>query len=386
MKHIFRNTAWALTCLLVSGALIQAAPILPSKFIPGDAAITLASGDQVSPEIASGGNIYLAVWQDKRSLGTSLPVPSFEYESSSDIYAMRFDANGVPLDAVPIIVTQEAGNQQRPQVVWNGTNWLVFFESVDLAGFGFSADESLEAVRVSPAGVVLDPKPIKIRNVSPAGTSWTAASDGTDWVVAAMTSDMSSALVLLKVTAAGQVLQGPKVVVPSTYFLWGELRLAYASGVFLFIWSEFSDTFALRFDSNLTVIDPAPFRLVSGHVVTDLASSGTQFYATWFQPVSFVDQVFGSRVSTAGAVLDGGGSGVMISASNSKPDGFTKAFVTWDGTNFRVTWSSSSKLYTARVSSNGSVLDPGGIRPARSLILVVSRWATPSVSLSRSQP
>ena len=274
---------------------------------------------------------------------------------------MRFDANGVPLDAVPIIVTQEAAIQKNPQVVWNGANWLVLFESVDLAGFGFSADNSLEAVRVSPAGVVLDPTPIKIRNVHPAGSSWAGASDGTNWVVAFQESDHSSALDLLRVTAAGAVLQGPKVVVPSTYFLRSNLRLAYASGVFLFTWAEFSDTKALRFDSNLTVLDPAPFTLVSGHIVTDLTSSGTQFYAVWFQPVAFVDQVAGSRVSTAGAVLDGGGNGVVISASNSKPDAFTPAFVTWDGTNFRVSWASASKLFMARVSASGTVLDPGGV-------------------------
>ena len=346
---------------LASSALAQFAPVIPSRFLAGDSAINLSTGDQVTPEIASSGTTYLAVWQDKRALGVNLPVPSFEFESSSDIYAMRFDANGVPLDLVPIIVTQEAGHQQRPQVVWNGTNWLVLFESVDLAGFGFSADNSLEAVRVSPAGVVLDPTPIKIRNVHPAGFSWTAASDGNNWVVAFQESDRSSALDLLRVTAAGLVLQGPKVVVPSTYFLRSNLRLAYASGVFLFTWAEFSDTKALRFDSNLTVLDPAPFTLVSGHVVTDLTSSGTQFYAVWFQPVAFVDQVAGSRVSTAGAVLDGGGSGVVISASNSKPDAFTPAFVTWDGTNFRVSWSSASKLFTSRVSASGTVLDPGGV-------------------------
>lgn len=346
---------------VASSALAQFSPFIPSRFLTGDSAIGLASGDQVAPEIAAGGNIYLAVWQDKRALPTALPFPSTEFETSSDIYGMRFDANGTPLDAVPMIITQEAAHQQNPQVVWNGTNWLMLFESVDLAGFGFSAENSLEAVRVSPAGVVLDPTPIKIRNVSPAGSSWTAASDGTNWVVAFQESDSSSALDLLRVTAPGVVLQGPKVAVPSTYFLRSNLRLAYASGVFLFTWAEFSDTKALRFDSNLTVLDPAPFTLVSGHIVTDLTSSATQFYAVWFQPVAFVDQVAGSRVSTAGVVLDGGGNGVVISASNSKPDAFTPAFVTWDGTNFRVSWSSGSKLFIARVNPGGTVLDPGGV-------------------------
>jgi PKD repeat protein len=347
-------------CLLLSGQSAIASSILPPQFITGDKAIGLASGDQTAPEIAGGGNMTLAVWQDERALPASLLV-QFEWETSGDIYAARIDANGKLIDRVPIPVTQEAARQSKPQVVWNGTNWLVLFVSVDVNGTGFYFEDSLEAVRISASGVVLDPVPIKIRNVNPAGNSWTAASDGTDWVVAFQESDSNSALDLLRVTAAGSVLQGPTVAVPSTYFLRSDLRLAFANGVFLFTWAEFSDTKALRFDPSLNLLDQAPVKIVTGGVVTDLTSDGTQFYAVWKKPVSFVDQVFGSRVSTAGVVLDGGGGGVVISNNSSKPDAFTPAFVTWDGTNFKVTWASMSKLYLARVSPAGTVLDPGGI-------------------------
>ena len=170
---------------------------------------------------------------------------------------MRIDASGNPLDPAPLVVTQEAAPQSNPQVVWNGTNWLVLFESVDINGTGFYYAPSLEAVRLSPTGVVLDPKPIKIRDVAPVGSSWTAASDGTDWVVAFQESDMSSALSLLRITAAGGVLQPPKVVVPSTYYLRFNLKLAYTNGVFLFTWGDFYDTSGSSFDSSLTVLDPA---------------------------------------------------------------------------------------------------------------------------------
>jgi PKD repeat protein len=347
--------------MLVTAALGQSASITPSQFILGDKTIRLASGDQTAPEIAGGGNTTLAVWQDKRALPSSLLFPSFEWETSSDIYGVRIDANGRLIDRVPIPVAQRAAMQNNPQVVWNGTNWLVLFESVDVNGTGFFYQNSLEAVRVSAGGVVLDPAPIKIRNVTPAGSSWSAASDGVDWVVAFQESDMNSALDLLRVTAAGSVLQGPTVVVPSTYFLRSNLRLAYTNGVFLFTWADFSDTKALRFDSGFNLLDPAPFTLVAGHVITDLTTDGSQFYGVWIQSVNFVDQVAGSRISTAGALLDGGGSGVVISTSGSKPDGFSPPFVAWDGINFRVSWPSKSKLYVARVSPTGSVLDPGGV-------------------------
>jgi PKD repeat protein len=339
--------------LIVGSAFAQSSAITPSQFLPGDTTIKLASGDQVAPEIAAGGATFLAVWLDKRALGISQPLPNFEWETSSDIYAMRIDANGKQLDKVPIVVTQEAASQKNPQVVWNGTNWLVVFESIDMNGTGFYWDESLEAVRISPTGVVLDTKPIKIRNVSPLGTSWTVASNGTDWVIAFQESDSDSALALLRVTAAGQVMQGPKVIVPSTYFLRSDLKLAYTSGVFLFTWAEFSDTQAIRFDSNFNLLNPAPFRLVTGGIVSDLTASGTQFYAGWIKN----NQVIGSRISTAGTLLDG--TGDVISGTNS-PDLYTPTAVSWDGTNFRVSWSKKS-LYVARVTADGTVLDSGGV-------------------------
>ncbi len=359
MKNQYLSILCLTSTCLATSLFAQTAFITPPKFVPGDKKIGLASGDQLAPEIGNGANMTLAAWQDKRAFPTSLPFPSLEWETSSDIYAVRLDVNGKTIDRVPIPVTQEKAAQSNPQVVWNGTNWLVLFESVDVNGTGFYYQASLEAVRVSPAGVVLDPVPIKIRNVTPAGSSWTVASDGMDWFVTFMESDSNSALDVLRVTATGTVIQGPTVLVPSTYFLRSNLRLAYANGVFLFTWADFSDTKALRFDSALNLLDPAPFTLVSGHVVTDLTSSGSQFYAVWFQPVNFVDQVTGSRISTAGVKLDG--NGIVISNNASKPDGFTNAFVTWDGTNFRVSWSSNNKLFTARVVADGTVLDPGGV-------------------------
>ena len=348
----------ALAGLLISAPLVKAASILPPQFIRGDKAIQLEMADQTVPEIAGGGNVTLAVWQDERALPGSLLFPSFEWESSSDIYGVRIDANGKLIDRVPIPIAQEAAMQKNPQVVWNGTNWLVLFESVDINGTGFYYQNSLEAVRVSAAGVVLDPTPIKIRNVTPAGSSWTAASDGVDWVVAFQESDMNSALDLLRVTAAGSVLQGPTVVVPSTYFLRSNLRLAYTSGVFLFTWAEFSDTKALRFDAAFNVLDPAPVTLVAGSVVTDLTANSTEFFAAWLT-AGFNPQVAASRISTAGVRLDG--SGLILSNNGSKPDAFAPAFVSWDGTNFRVSWASGGKLFVSAVTPDGVVLNPGGL-------------------------
>ena len=76
----------------------QGQNLSPVQLLPGDTAIGPAAGNQESPCIARGGNIFLAVWADKRAVG-----------SGSDIYAARLDASGALLDPVPIVVSAGSG-------------------------------------------------------------------------------------------------------------------------------------------------------------------------------------------------------------------------------------------------------------------------------------
>jgi PKD repeat protein len=329
------------------------------RFLPGDDAVVPSAQDQRAPAIAAGAGVSLVVWADRRSYPAG--VAFGEYETASDIYGMRLDANGARIDPVPFVITQEPGAQENPRVVWNGTHWLVLFESYDIHGTGYYYQKSLEAVRVSASGAVADARPIKIRNVAPVGQAWAAASDGENWVVAFERSDAVSALQLLRITAQGAVEQGPKTVLGSTYYLRFNLRLAYANGVYLFTWTEFYDTLALRFDRNLNVLDAAPRALQAGDLA-GLVASGSQFYILWLQAVPPASVALtGTRVSTAGERLDG--SGVNISGSN-QPEPYTTADVVWDGTNFRASWGFAGAVSVARVAPTGQVLDPGGVSVA----------------------
>ena len=96
---------------------------LPSQFVPGDDAIGAAAGDQSAPAIARGGDTFLVVWSDKRSNPNGGIY--FEFETSNDIYGVRLDATGNPLEPVSFPIAAGPGSQENPKVVWNGTNWLV---------------------------------------------------------------------------------------------------------------------------------------------------------------------------------------------------------------------------------------------------------------------
>lgn len=332
---------------------------LPSRFVPGDEAIGPAAGNQQTPALAAGGDGFLAAWSDERAIPSS-PISWFEFETSNDIYAMRLDAAGDPLDTVPFPVTAGPASQENPQVVWNGTNWLVVYESYAVGGTGYY-EKSLEAVRVSPAGLLLDPTPIRIYGVVPTGGLWSVASDGNNWVVAFEGSNASNDLMAIRISPAGVVLDPPiHTLVRATYYLRFNLRLAYAAGVFLLTWVDSSGTTGIRFNQDLAVLDPAPLPLLTGYSLAGLASNGSQFYTVWIAQPDVTIIVAGSRISTAGVMLDG--TGVDISQAN-PPDPYTAPRVVWDGTNWKVTWGYQG-VSVARVDTNGQVLDPGGIAVA----------------------
>ncbi|HEX6849851.1 MAG TPA: PKD domain-containing protein [Candidatus Polarisedimenticolaceae bacterium] len=346
--------------LLASVVAVPAAagPRIPSRFVPGDAAVSPAVRNQVTPFLSRGGSTVLALWSDDRANDTG----AYEGETSWDIYGMRFDASGNALDALPIPIATGPASQRSPRAAWNGTNWLVVFESVDFGGTGYY-QASLEALRVAPDGRVIDPKPIKIYNDTPVGSTWAVASDGAGWVVVNQGTSVTSDLVGSRISADGVLLDpGPRSLVKATYYLRGNVRLEFAGGVFLLTYEEsmtgYDPTNAIRFDAGLNLLDGAPFGLAPAPL-SRLASNGSGFYAVWNEQLpDYTMAVKGTRIGTSGQKLDG--AGVNVSGPN-PPAAYTTTSVTWDGSNWRVTWGAADATRVARVSGSGQVLDPGGV-------------------------
>ncbi|MDH3404499.1 MAG: PKD domain-containing protein [Acidobacteriota bacterium] len=335
----------AAALLLAAGAGLAAEL---TDFLPGDAAIGAAAGDQRAPAVAAGDGSVLAVWSDRRSSPTG--DPWLEFETAADIWGVRLDAAGEPIEATPFVVTDAPAFQDEPKVAWNGTQWLVVFETKVLSGTGSYYQESLSAVRVSAAGEVLDPRPIRIHNSST--TAWAVASDGADWVVAFEGNGASGDLMAIRIDGAGQAHQPPVALVPATWYLRFSLRLAFAGGVYLLTWDDLDEAQGIRFDPALELLDPAPLSLVPGGIVYGLASKGNQFYAVWHSGSG----LRGSRISPAGTLLDP--AGVDISGPNNPNS--TLSRVAWDGALWRATWGTAAGLRAARIALNGTVLDPGG--------------------------
>jgi len=280
--------------------------------LPGDNTISAASGDQIAPSLSHGSNSILVVWAD----GRANPYSAFEYETGRDIYGARFDIAGNLIDTIPIAIVSRQANQDNPKVAWNGTNWIVVYESYAVSGTGYYYQKSLEAVRVSPAGQVLDAKPIQLFGLTPSGNYWSVASDGNNWVVVNESTSVNWDIVAMRISPGGTVLDPPtKSVVKATYYGRANLKLAYAGGIFLLTFDDqyvngLFTTSAVRFDSNLNILDSSLINFL-GQSLSDLSTNGTQFFAVWNQQLpDYSMAVTGSRVNTSGQKLDGSGKNI----------------------------------------------------------------------------
>jgi len=344
----------ALLALLASSAFGQV------RFLPGDTSISQAIGTQNTPAVARGGGQVLVVWTDFRSN----PFSFYEYETSKDIYGMRFDANGNRMDATPIPIAVGAGSQESPKVSWNGTNWLVAFSTAKLGGTGFYVQKGLAAVRVAPSGDVLDREPIDIPALP--GDSywqWDLASDGSNWVVVSQAPSGSTSVIAIRISASGFVMDPPTrtIVAPSTV-LRGNFHLAFADGIFLLISNDNNGaqafTSRVRFTPTLAVLDPAPVPLIDHHAA-NLTSNGGQFYLiSTRQMPNFTVRVNGTRVDTNGIALDG--AGVNISGTLEPQYGWD-LYAIWSGSDWRVSWGTNNTLRVATVNQNGTVVNPAGV-------------------------
>ncbi|HVK68062.1 MAG TPA: hypothetical protein VM694_26565, partial [Polyangium sp.] len=478
----------------------QAGTVLDTSGIP----IVVAKSTQSQPAVASNGTDWMVVWTDSRN-------------NADDIYAARVTAAGVLQDPNGIAVTSGGGKGNpsiafdgtnyfvvhalstqirgnfvgtngtvNPSTVsiaqpsnsaydtavsWNGTNYLVAFNSYLGAN-----SYRVAARRVSPAGTVLDASDIVACSGSLVCPYMTLglASDGVNWLLAWDTTTAANSIIGQRISSAGAIMDaggftignggatsdamqvtvtfagngygvfwddsnqaygarvssGGAVLVPTTpltsemgtrayvsaahdgtnFFvafsdtrgvagnnlddIYGlrvsnalvkidatstllsraanderSPRAAFNGTNWLVVWEDArpgstNDIWGARLSSTGTVLDAAGFAISGGtnsQYVPVVAANGVDWLVAWQdrRNGSGNDDIFASRVSSAGAVLDAGGIPVAAAAGNQ-----TNPAIAADGTNWLVTWrdTTSTEIFATRVAPSSTVLDPAGIK------------------------
>lgn len=327
---------------LLLGAAATAQNLTPAAFLPGTLQTTPTPGAQQVSAASLGSSSTLLVWDDARA-------------GTFDIYGIRIDGAGQPLDAQPFPICSAAGDQRKPRVAWNGQAWLVAFDSNAPVGGYFT--HQVGAVRVAANGTVLDAAPITFSSDQSAH-SFGVASDGNNWVItSAGTTAGNAALRARRISAAGQVLDHAGIVmVPEGSSILFNADLAYSSGVFLATWGDASGTRGVRFNSQLTKLDANP-KVLASSGPGRIAAGPSQFFLAFERPGWYIyTDVVGTRIDLAGNVLDT----TPIPVAPNQYYGPSPT-PTWTGSQWMVAWLSGVQTSAARVSAAGVVLDPSGI-------------------------
>lgn len=311
--------------------------------------VTPVQGGQYWPAMAWNGTSYFVVWMDKRR-GTW----------PTDVFGARVSPDGEVLDPTGIAVGL-GGQLAYPAVAWTGSSWLVVWHR----NSGTGTPYDVYGVRVSAAGAVLDPAPVRLSPTSGSQSVAKVACGGGQCLVVWMDGDDLRGT---RVTPALGVLD------PSPFEICVAAGMQYAGALewdgaqFVVAWTDTRaggyDVYAARVTPGGGVLDPGGIPVAAGAgdaLDPALAFDGASFLVAWRTGLGTPADVAAARLGPAGVVLDA----TPITVTTA-PFGQANVAAKFDGTSFVVAWQdwrdgSTWDLYAARIAPDGAVLDPDGL-------------------------
>jgi uncharacterized protein (TIGR03382 family) len=346
-----------LTLLALHASTFAAIPLSASSPLPGDDTVGRAAGTQDQPALVEGdGTTWLLVWRDTRaSLAGTLG------SDATDVYGIRLDADGAPLDSVAFPVASGPWSESTPRAAWGGDAWFVAYEA-DAATASYWS-QGVYGRRVDTSGVVMDAAAILLADAENQDEAlWDVASDGDSWAILWQAVDAVSGSFVLDGTTVSALgtPAAPTTVYrpPSSLGAPVNARLAWSIDRYLAAWSAWGDDDdieALTLDSSLGATGRVIEIVADNHssVAPALAAGDDGFYVAWFDDTfgAYWCTVRGTPVSTEGVVAVEGGESLSGEAwpLDVHPD------VAWMGGAWGVGWE-----YGAAASIAVSLVDEGG--------------------------
>jgi hypothetical protein len=305
--------------------------------------------NQYNPAIAFDGTNYLIVWEDDRR------------DNLRDIYGARVDQNGNVLDPAGIPISIAPERQFNPEIAFDGTNYLVVWQDLrDSSGW------DIYCARVNQQGIVLDSAGIKINDNGRWGQPSVASGDTYYLVVwhGILGARVNQQGIVIDTAefivsrVGGYDPQHPSIAFDGTNYLvvWNEYH-SYLTGNpphWVTTW-DISGQLVSQQDTvlNGTSIAYGPPNKRSPSVAFD----GTNYFVLWHDSRNGNADIYGTRVSLTGTVLDP--NGIPISTA---PNNQGVPSVAFDGDNYMVVWHDNRSgidfdIYGAKVNQSGTVIE-----------------------------
>ncbi len=342
--------------MILATVLVTSITIASEFLINENPVYVTALANQWFPDIASDGTNSLVVWQDARA-------------GANDIYAARVNQDGYVLDIAGIAVSTFDCDKRYPTIEWARSNYLVVWSDAR------NDTSDIYAARVTSEGIVLDEAGIAISNHIGFQGYPAIAFDGTNYLIVWQDEGRSNSSEIYgtRVTQQGIVLDTNGFLIVAATSDQSKPAVAYDGSNFLVVWQDFrnsffSDIYGTRVTSDGIVLDSGGF-VISGDTnmqsnpalaIGRSASGHAEFLVVWDDSrINFMADLYGARVTSQGTVLDP--EGILIAAM---PDYQVYPDVTYDEENYLVVWwdaGGHGDIFATRVTSEGEILDPNGI-------------------------
>lgn len=337
---------------------------------PAGIPINTMPSSQAYPSITFGGSYYLVVWEDYRG-------------GDPDIFGSRVTPEGTVLDSTGIPIAYTYGYQLNPQVTFGGINYLVVYED-DRSDL----DYDIYGTRVSFDGSVLDPNGF-----------WICTNQGDQqypfvtfgigkyfavWQDLRISGEFEAIIYGSRITADGTVLEPNGFCVSVRANEQEDPRVAFDGTNYLVLWRDERVNHGLygaRVNQSGIVLDPLPIPIctsASSLLNYKVVFGQDNYLVVWEDYRNGNYNIYGTRITPAGVVLDPNGFAITSAVQDQ-----WGAQVLFDGTNFFIVWTDNRNgnkdIYGARVTPEGTVLDPTGIP----ISTANNEQQNPSVALGR---
>jgi hypothetical protein len=322
----------------------------------GGIGMVTAADSQNLGELACASGGCEITWRDRRNLATN----------GSDVYGQAFTTALVAAGA-EVTVSAELGEQVAPALASDGTSYLAAWQDQRTNG-----PYQIYGARISGAGAVVDPSGLFLSLGTNSERAPTVINGASSWLTLWGDSRaIGSDIVGVRTAAGGALLDASAKVISNAAKHQQTPRLAQSASEYLAVWADGRgadfDIYARRVDAsgNVVGVESAVTTATADQLLPAVASDGTGYLVVWQDrrlPANNFD-IYGALLAADGSVIAGD---IAIYAGAGEQAGPAVAWNAAAG-QYVVLWSDArggagtNDIYATRVSAAGAVLDAGGV-------------------------